>query len=66
MVEKATEQAEKDLLVLGTRGHSGAAYVFLGTVAGDLLRAARCDVLVVPSRPPGGSESRRVRAREAA
>ena len=48
IVEKVTERAETDLLVLGTRGRSGAAYVLLGTVAGDLLRAARCDVLVVP------------------
>lgn len=48
VVAKAMKKAETDLLVLGTHGHSGAAYVFLGTVAGDLLRAARCDVLVVP------------------
>ena len=37
-----------DLLMLGTRGYSGAAYAFVGTVAGDLLRKARCDVVVVP------------------
>jgi nucleotide-binding universal stress UspA family protein len=48
VVETATKKAEADLLVLGTRGHSGVAYVFLGTVAGELLRAARCDVLMVP------------------
>jgi nucleotide-binding universal stress UspA family protein len=48
VVEKAMKKAETDLLVLGTHGYSGAAYVFLGTVAGDLLRAAKCDVLVVP------------------
>lgn len=52
VVEKAMKQAETDLLVLGTHGYSGAAYVFLGTVAGDLLRAAKCDVLVVPPAPP--------------
>ena len=50
IVEKAIKKAETDLLVLGTRGYSGAAYVFLGTVAGDVLRAAKCDVLIVP--PP--------------
>jgi nucleotide-binding universal stress UspA family protein len=50
IVEKAIKKAETDLLVLGTRGYSGAAYVLLGTVAGDLLRAAKCDVLIVP--PP--------------
>jgi nucleotide-binding universal stress UspA family protein len=48
IVEKALKESDPDLLVLGTHGYSGAAYVFLGTVAGDLLRAARCDVLVVP------------------
>ncbi len=41
-------KADTDLLVLGTRGRSGAAYVFLGSIAGDLLRAAKCDVLIVP------------------
>ena len=54
VVEKALNRTESDLLVLGTRGHSGAAYVFLGTVAGDLLRAARCDVLVVPPARAAG------------
>jgi nucleotide-binding universal stress UspA family protein len=48
VVEKAVRKAETDLLVLGTRGYSGAAYAFLGTVSGDLLREAKCDVLVVP------------------
>lgn len=51
VVERAIEKAGTDLLVLGTHGYSGAAHVFLGTVAGDLLRAARCDVLVVPPAP---------------
>lgn len=51
VVQKVMKKAETDLLVLGTRGYSGAAYVFLGTVAGDLLRAVDCDVLVVPPAP---------------
>jgi nucleotide-binding universal stress UspA family protein len=50
VVEKAVDKVEPDLLVLGTHGYSGLAYVFLGTVAGDLLRAAKCDVLMVPPR----------------
>jgi nucleotide-binding universal stress UspA family protein len=50
VVEKALARSESDLLVVGTHGYSGAAYVLLGTVAGDLLREARCDVLVVPPR----------------
>ena len=53
VVEKVMKRHDTDLLVLGTRGYSGAAYVFMGTVAGRLLRAATCDVLVVPpARPP--------------
>lgn len=48
VVEKAMAKAETDLLVVGTHGYSGAALALLGTVAGDLLRAAKCDVLVVP------------------
>lgn len=50
VVEKVLKKADTDLLVLGTHGYTGTAYVLLGTVAGDLLRAAKCDVLVVP--PP--------------
>lgn len=50
VVEKAAQRAQADLLVLGTHGYSGAAFVFLGTVAGDLLRSAKCDVLIVPSK----------------
>lgn len=51
-VEKAVRKVDADLLVLGTRGHSGVARMFLGTVAGDVLREVACDVLVVPPRPP--------------
>ncbi|MBX3024962.1 universal stress protein [bacterium] len=48
-----------DLLALGTRARAGIAQLFLGTVAGDLLRAVPCDVLLVPPR----ASSRRARAR---
>ncbi len=50
VVEKAVEKGRTDLLALGTHGYSGAALLFLGTVAGDVLREVPCDVLVVP--PP--------------
>jgi nucleotide-binding universal stress UspA family protein len=53
MIEAAVNKTERDLLVLGSRGHSGVAQMFLGTVAGDVLREVRCDVLVVP---PGRSK----------
>jgi nucleotide-binding universal stress UspA family protein len=51
LVERAVKKRGVDLLVLGTRGYSSASTLFLGTVAGDLLRRARCDVLVVPPAP---------------
>lgn len=65
-VEKVTGAARTDLLVLGTHGYSGAAYAFLGTVAGGLLRAAKCDVLIVPPAPSsrGGGGSVKDRAEE--
>jgi nucleotide-binding universal stress UspA family protein len=51
VVGRAIRKTEIDILMLGTRGYSGVVYAFLGTVAGDLLRKARCDVLVVPPVP---------------
>jgi len=53
VVEAAVKKAERDLLVLGSRGYSGLAQIFLGTVAGDVLREVACDVLVVPPRRVG-------------
>jgi nucleotide-binding universal stress UspA family protein len=47
-IERAVLALKTDLLVLGTHAHAGMAHVFLGTVAGDVLREVRCDVLVVP------------------
>lgn len=51
VIEHAVKKADTDLLVLGTRGFTGVAHLFLGTVAGDVLRDVACDVLVVPPRP---------------
>jgi nucleotide-binding universal stress UspA family protein len=50
MIKKAVRKANADLLVLGTRGFTGLKHLFLGTVAGDVLREVSCDVLVVPPR----------------
>jgi nucleotide-binding universal stress UspA family protein len=52
VIRKAVKKGETDLLVLGTHGRSGIARMFLGTVAGDVLRGVACDVLVVPPRAP--------------
>lgn len=48
VVHKAVKSAHSDLLVMGTRAYSGLAQLFLGSVAGDLLRDVSCDVLLVP------------------
>lgn len=50
VVQNAVKRAGTYLLVLGTRSRTLAANLFLGTVAGDILREVKCDVLVVP--PP--------------
>jgi nucleotide-binding universal stress UspA family protein len=51
VIDKVIAKEDTDLLVLGTRGYTGARHVFLGTVAGDVLRHVACDVLIVPPRP---------------
>jgi nucleotide-binding universal stress UspA family protein len=51
VIAKAVKKMDTDLLVLGTHGYSGVAHMFLGSVAGDVLRNVTCDVLVVPPRP---------------
>jgi nucleotide-binding universal stress UspA family protein len=54
VIKTAVRRFDTDLLLLGTHGYSGIAHVFLGTVAGDVLRDVRCDVLVVPPVRPAG------------
>jgi len=54
-VDRVLDDAEKhppDLLVVGSRGLSGAGRFFLGSVSDGILHHARCSVLVV--RPPAG------------
>jgi nucleotide-binding universal stress UspA family protein len=40
-----------DLIVVGSRGHSAVAGLFLGSVTERLLRIARQPVLVIPAAP---------------
>ncbi|MGH0035415.1 MAG: universal stress protein [Myxococcota bacterium] len=40
---------EADLIVMGTRGRTGLARMFLGSVAERTLRIASCPVLAVPA-----------------
>lgn len=62
VVGNVIRNIDADLLMLGTRGYSGAAYAFVGTVAGDLLRKADCDVVVVPPRHSRTSRRRSLQA----
>lgn len=50
LIESTVARERTDLLALGTHGFTGMRQVFIGTVAGDVLRRVRCDVLVVPPR----------------
>jgi nucleotide-binding universal stress UspA family protein len=46
----AVDTLKADLVVLGTRGHGRFRRALLGSVASDVMRAAGCDVLLVPNR----------------
>ena len=46
---------QSDLIVMGTRGRTGFAHVFLGSVAERVLRLSHCPVLVVPQK--GGAHT---------
>jgi nucleotide-binding universal stress UspA family protein len=48
VIQKFIKKEGADLLVLGTHGYRGVAHALLGTIAGQVLRAATCDVLIVP------------------
>lgn len=50
-IAAAAEAEHADLVVVGTRGRSGAGRMFLGSVSDHVVRHAGCPVLVV--RPSG-------------
>jgi nucleotide-binding universal stress UspA family protein len=53
-VDRVLDEAEQhppDLLVVGSRGLSGAGRFFLGSVSDGILHHARCSVLVVRPTP---------------
>ena len=45
------EELEADLIIMGTRGHTGLKHVLLGSVAERTLRHAPCSVLTVKVSP---------------
>lgn len=48
-IDRIAKDANADLIVVGTRGHSPVAGLLLGSVTQRLLHIADCPVLVVPS-----------------
>jgi nucleotide-binding universal stress UspA family protein len=62
VIRKAVKRGRVDLLVLGTRGRSGLSHAFLGSVAGDVLRAVTCDVLVISPRRNASGPARASRS----
>jgi nucleotide-binding universal stress UspA family protein len=47
VVVKVAEADQVDLVVVGTRGHTGVQRLLLGSVADKVIRACRCPVLSV-------------------
>lgn len=53
-IAAAAEAENADLVVVGTRGRSGAERMLLGSVSDHVVRHAECPVMVVhPSNSPG-------------
>jgi universal stress protein A len=46
-IARVAEEVGADLLVVGTRGHSGLKHILMGSVAERTIREAPCSVLVV-------------------
>jgi len=47
-IQDVVDKERPDLLVIGTRGLSGAKRILLGSVADAVLRKIECDILAVP------------------
>ena len=48
-IEQVEEEIGADLVVMGTRGHTGLKHVLLGSVAERTVRTAHCPVLTLKS-----------------
>lgn len=51
-ISKFVQREKPDLLVIGTRGLTGAERVLLGSVAHEVLRGTEIDILAVPPQVP--------------
>jgi universal stress protein A len=50
-IVRAVEESKADLVVIGTRGHTGLKHLLLGSVAERTVRLAPCPVLTVKAAP---------------
>ena len=60
-IVSALEERRVDLAILGTHGRAGFERLMLGSVAGEVVRRAGCNLLVVPPAPEpaaGAAEKR--------
>jgi nucleotide-binding universal stress UspA family protein len=52
---RCAESEDADVIVVGTRGHGGAARLILGSVADKVIRGSQIPVLVCPRRRSNGN-----------
>ena len=53
-IVRVAEEVDADLVVIGTRGHTGIKHALLGSVAERTVRTAPCSVLTVKEPAEGG------------
>lgn len=51
-IEEEAKARDADLVVIGTRGHSGVKHLLLGSVAERVVQKAPCPVLAVKTHAP--------------
>jgi nucleotide-binding universal stress UspA family protein len=56
-IKESVRHQNPDLLVIGTRGHTGLKRLFLGSVADEVFRQVECDVLAVPPEQASFSDA---------
>ena len=50
VILKEAEKKNRDLIIMGTQGHSRMHYLFIGRVAHLVLRETKKDILLVPPK----------------